>query len=478
MDDRREELVYRKINQLTAGLIAGGATVVLLIGIVAILLHGQVRHGQGQRAALDRRVAELERLGRQPPDRPVESSPVGGAETQPAPPAPERAREEPSLGRSRELADRLAGLSPDDPQVAGVLAELEALDAGGRPVEPAALSVAAEFELDRGDLESALTWADRALARDGSHRSALLLAAQAAYRLDRPTEARTYVDRALALPGPGAHAQLLSGRISLAAGQADAAEAALQTAKQDPATAAEAALLLARIAFQAGDLDAAAAELDYCDAAEADRSDALRLRAQVALGQQRYQDCISAAGKLVERDGSDTQAGFLLGRALLQTGQPRQAAEQFERITGRLPDNAEAWHLWGTALLGQLRPQEAADRLLRAVEIDPQRTGAWQHLGVARANLDDCPAAVEAFDQALALDPSLAEAHFAQAVCLARSGEGDRARDSLRRAVELEPQFAEQARSVPGLTGSPDEREPTTPAPRPGERTRSDDAGG
>ena len=89
MDDRREELAYRKINQLTALLIAGGAMLVLLVGIVAILLHGQLRHTGAALSDLERRVAELERPGQQAATGPPESAPASAArtETPPAPPA-------------------------------------------------------------------------------------------------------------------------------------------------------------------------------------------------------------------------------------------------------------------------------------------------------------------------------------------------------------------------------------------------------
>ncbi|MHC4066119.1 MAG: CDC27 family protein, partial [Planctomycetota bacterium] len=252
MDDRREELVYRKINQLTALLIAGGAILLLLVGIVAILLHGQVQHTDQTVSDLQLKVAEFQRLRQQPGSRPPASGSTATAptETRAAPATPKPDREVPGASRSPALADRLAALAPDDPEGARLLAELETLVAQGQPIDAADFAAAAKFEMARGNAESALTWAERALAAGTHDRSVLLAAADAAYRLGKLTEARGYADRALTLPGPDAPAQLLLGKIVLAAGGVDEAAAALQAAKRDPAVAAEAALILARIAFQ------------------------------------------------------------------------------------------------------------------------------------------------------------------------------------------------------------------------------------
>ncbi|MCP4249451.1 MAG: tetratricopeptide repeat protein [bacterium] len=449
MDKRRDEPVYRKINQLTALLIAGGAILALLVGIVAILVHGRLDRSERAVTELQQRLTQIER--RQAEEAAAQGPSAKPTTSEPSISQPTAAKPQLNRSRVRHLMDRLTKLPPEDAEAERIAGELDRIFGQGEPMAAPILARIARAELSAKRLESALVWAGRALDDDLNELTALVTAAEAAYGLSQLEQVGSFLERALAHPDVDAPTQLFAGRVYQTLGAVDKAGTALQAAKQSPATAAEAALLLARMAFEDGRLGDASAELDYCDAAEAERPDALRLRAQVALARRDYSTCRDATARLLDRNPNDDDARALLGEALLGEGRPREAAAELERLADRQPLNARIWYLWGTARLRLLDPQQAAEFLGRAVQLDETLVMGWQHLGVARANLDDCPAALEAFGRAIELDGALAEAHFGRAVCLARLGEIEAAREALDRAIRIDASYAERARAVPGL---------------------------
>ena len=466
MDDRRDELHYRRINQLTAVLIASGLVLVTLVGTVGILRYGrahraeqpvsesastQDRHpGQLQRRvsptaeAADRSHDGLAEIRSGRPEFTRQGGSVPTLQTQPSP--------------ANALVDELAALSPNDPEAADLLAKLEEFASRGDLLDAAVSTQVARAYSARGDDQSALAWARRALTSRPHNVDMLCLAAETCLRLGQLADALAYAERACELNGAAGSAHLLLATIAQSAGDTPAAVRALQVAKQDPSTAAEASLRLARIALDAGDPATAGAELDYCQSVRPGLPEATRLRAQWALQTRDYATCIGAATSLIDAGEADTSTRFALGQALLHTNRPKEAASQFARLAELLPDDAAVWRLWGTSLLRLLEPQEAAAQLQRAVQLDPRMTIAWQHLGVALVNAGDCPAALEAFDRALALDAALAEAHFGRAVCLARQGDVEPASQALQQAIALDAEYAQSARQLPGLAAFQDGR--------------------
>ncbi|MCH7814708.1 MAG: tetratricopeptide repeat protein, partial [Planctomycetes bacterium] len=250
MDKRRDELVYRKINQLTALLIAGGAILALLVGIVAILVHGRLGRSERIVTALEQRLTQLERhQAVEAVDHETPAKPTTPAPSTPRPSAAERQSTPSSVGR---LVDRLANLPPGQPEADRIIADLDRSFGRGEPMAASILSRIARAQGSANRLESALVWAGRALDRDPTDPTALIAAAEASYGLDQVEQAGSFLERTLALPDVDAQTQLLAGRVFQTLGALDQAAAALQVAKQSAVTAAEAALLLARMAFDDG----------------------------------------------------------------------------------------------------------------------------------------------------------------------------------------------------------------------------------
>lgn len=63
---------------------------------------------------------------------------------------------------------------------------------------------------------------------------------------------------------------------------------------------------------------------------------------------------------VIEKDGFNQQAHFLLGEQYLEDGRPMQAANKFRRVVELNPDHARAWRYMGDAFKAAGVYKEAA----------------------------------------------------------------------------------------------------------------------
>ncbi|MFQ5489474.1 MAG: tetratricopeptide repeat protein, partial [Phycisphaerae bacterium] len=358
MNDRREELLYRKVNQLAAFVMAGCAILALLIGVVGILLQGQIKQARQDAAELELRLGQLERrldqraMAQVEPATPVKP-PRRSRRRSPntPPPATKPATEQrPSpvasgpVSPNWPILEKLKSLDPDDAQAGTVLDQLAADPQAVAQMDIDALAKAVRIKAALGDGPGTLEWGQRALLVDPNHIGVLLLMAEAALDLGRFAEAESLIARVAESSDPSGWAHLLRGRIALGVGKTKQARQALNQAKKSPGQAADAALLLAEMALAAGDLDAAQAELDYCEAVEADRPQALRLQAELFFERRQFDEFVDAVGRLIRTAGADHSLRVLLGRALIQLGRLGPAVAELQGVVDQDPENAAAWH--------------------------------------------------------------------------------------------------------------------------------------
>lgn len=455
MNERRDDLVYRRINQLTAMQIAAASIVLLIVGIVAILQNAQLKETARLATRLETRVAALEEQARaasssnaRAENRERDRSLEGPHRAEPATP------EDKPAARLAECMTRLAAnlTAPLDENakrdVSSALARFTALLENGNGADPAMLAAAARLAAIGGDFERAVAWGERALAGGADPTPLAPTFARSYHQLGRHAEALPHA-RFAASADHGTPADLmLLASVQAALGHKSDTENTLVEALAFDVVAVEAALLLARQLIEQGAFSRAESVIERGREIDADISSLRRLLVEVLFADAKYQRCAAVAADLVEQDLADTPTLRLLGRALLELKRSAEAAETFRKLCESAPNDADAFDLRGLALLGALDAPGAVEQFYRSAELDPSRAATWYHLGVALANTDDCPGAIEAYRAAIELDPDRPAVHFAQAVCYARTEQAAEAQAALERAVSLDIEMLEQADRV------------------------------
>jgi tetratricopeptide (TPR) repeat protein len=139
------------------------------------------------------------------------------------------------------------------------------------------------------------------------------------------------------------------------------------------------------------------------------------------------------------------QAHDSRGAALLDAGQPADAAASFRRALELRPGFAEAHGNLGNALvdLGQL--EDAVYHYRRMLELRPDLAEAHNNLGNALLSLRRFEEAATSYRRALALRPNAPGGHANLGNALYALGRPQEALIHCRRALELEPDSAEAA---------------------------------
>jgi tetratricopeptide (TPR) repeat protein len=129
---------------------------------------------------------------------------------------------------------------------------------------------------------------------------------------------------------------------------------------------------------------------------------------------------------------------YVLGSALIQTGQRREGVSRVEK-SAEAGNSADAYMLAGSTLL-QINEFEQARRDLDiALRLDPKLPGIYTLTGTARDKTGDVAGAEAAFREALILNPNDFEANLYLGAILYKRRQLDEARTYLDRAVQLNP---------------------------------------
>lgn len=164
-----------------------------------------------------------------------------------------------------------------------------------------------------------------------------------------------------------------------------------------------------------------------------------------------------------------------LGNALLDSGNVKEALQEFNRAVELGPDVAECHNGLGLAYLKMGLPAKAAEAFREAIRLKPKYPGPYGNLAVALVQRGKFPEAIESAKNAVALvpgdsqklanlgmvymhagkladaerellkaieaDPEDAEAQNALGAVYSLQGQYDKARDQWERALEINPQF-------------------------------------
>lgn len=150
------------------------------------------------------------------------------------------------------------------------------------------------------------------------------------------------------------------------------------------------------------------------------------------------------AGPATKRDDPGTQAHFALGTAWVRLGNRDRAEFHFgqaraRRAQAHAREQALVHLNRGIALLNSGDPREAAATLERSVALAPDVPEALHMLGVARSALHDWPAASESFQAALAVRPADPYILTSYASALYQRGRSEDALNLLEKALRVDP---------------------------------------
>ena len=161
---------------------------------------------------------------------------------------------------------------------------------------------------------------------------------------------------------------------------------------------------------------------------------------------------------------------YVLGMALIRSGQVREGQQRVDRILRR-GDSAEGHFLLGSALFMKGDYPSAAAELAKAAALNPDLPSLQSYYGRALLFTGDADGAVAAFRKELASDPNDYDANVQLASILSHRGKEADARPLLEHAARLRPGAAGVQVSPPVVSARPakstggENRPPAAPAP-------------
>ncbi|GAB4573924.1 MAG: hypothetical protein Kow0077_17950 [Anaerolineae bacterium] len=273
--------------------------------------------------------------------------------------------------------------------------------------------------------------------------------------------------------------------IGLALWQSDRLLGEMQTLLGNPPTPTMTASAIARDAFVAyvnGEL--AEAEQGYADALrlEPDNPDLLYEYAHVLMLQNKGEEGLAVAERMVELAPGDPRGKALVVLGLYQTdrldeaisyglgvleahpdyaetyaylawvyadiGRWMQAVEMGEKAVTLNPDSVDAYRAYAYALTWIGAREEAAQALERAIELHPTLDFLYFEIAEKYRALENVPAAIAAYEQALAIKPTNARALLRLCETYFNLREDTRAQEYCEQALAINPQYAEAWRQI------------------------------
>ena len=151
-----------------------------------------------------------------------------------------------------------------------------------------------------------------------------------------------------------------------------------------------------------------------------------------------YKKVIELLSPLAQSNPNDRTVAYLLGSALISSGQVKQGQELIDRMF-RGEDSAQAKLLIGSILLLADDAQAGIKELERAIQLDPKLPALYSWYGRTLMRMGDPEKAKEAFKIELRNNPNDFDANLYLAILLKRDRQYDDALPYLLRASRLRP---------------------------------------
>ena len=189
------------------------------------------------------------------------------------------------------------------------------------------------------------------------------------------------------------------------AGRLAAAEAGYREILEAAPGYPGAALNYALLARSTGRVDLALGLAEEAVASEPFEAIAHATLGNLLLEKERTAESVDAYSAALRFDPGHVNARFNLGYALRRLGEPEAAADEFNRLVDRLPNDAGNWIGLGGALLEAARPRDALDALKRALVLSPNDPEVLTELGIAHVDAGEFEAARGCYRRVIAARP-------------------------------------------------------------------------
>jgi putative PEP-CTERM system TPR-repeat lipoprotein len=390
----------------------------------------------------------------------------------------------------RQVLDAALAAQPTDPELLLQSARLDVMNGELQrallrteqitqpPVMQArALQIRGLIQRARGEHAQARDALERAYATGRKQLSiaeqmAMLVAlAETNLALDDPEAARKAVDELAKLVPESVATHYLRARVALAKNDPVMAVAECQRALLVYPDHKPSGLLLAVAHLSHGSYEQAEAVLDRLVSSDPTNLAAAKLLAQVHLGRHEPEEARRVLSTIAETSRADTELDWLMGTALLQSGDlaglaalerslagapdpakrldlagayiaanmPAKAVELLKAVPHDSPQSARAQQLVLLASVAGKKPQDASKEIDRLVAADPNDAGLVAAAGAQLAAMGETQKGRELLERALQLDPKAVAPRWTLAQLAARAQEYDRAEQLLQQILALEP---------------------------------------
>jgi tetratricopeptide (TPR) repeat protein len=218
----------------------------------------------------------------------------------------------------------------------------------------------------------------------------------------------------------------------------EAVEEYREALRLDPTNQA-ARLNLGLAYYKAARLPDAIGAFESVLAADPGNAKAVLLLADTLLQSGKFQQVIDVLTPRETEFASDLAFGYVLGTALLRTGQQERAQVYLDRIF-KAGESAEAHLLMGTALIETRQYPAAVAELRKAVELSPNLPTVRTVYARALLGNGDHDGAVRELQRAVSANPNDFEANLQLGALLRRDERHAESVTYLRRAIALRPQ--------------------------------------
>lgn len=185
-------------------------------------------------------------------------------------------------------------------------------------------------------------------------------------------------------------------------------------------------------------LDEAIVEFQKVLAAQPSNHQAALLLADAWLNIGENQKVVDLLSPVDQRNPTDQAVSYLLGTALIRTGDIERGQVVVDRIL-RNGESPEALLLLASVQLAGTANKDAIGNIERALKLNPRLPGGWTVYGLARLNDGNPEGAKEAFLHELQNNPNDFESHLQVGALFRVEQNYDEARNHFEKASQLRP---------------------------------------
>lgn len=172
-----------------------------------------------------------------------------------------------------------------------------------------------------------------------------------------------------------------------------------------------------------------------------DDAEAQYLLGRALAEQNQLREAVPALQQAIRLKADHIPALVLLGRTLMRLGNRTAGKSALQAALQRAPSDYAAQFNLGNMLRGEGCDAEALAAFEAAIRIGPETASAHYNRGVCLRALERIEEAAAAYKRAVELDPDHKKAHNNLGNCLRRLGKLASAERALRRAAELDPEW-------------------------------------